>query len=239
VLRSGSAGEVQGRDYWGSRCAGMCSKIAGPRPTKPPRICRTALTRAAAAPVHKRTDSVQHDPPPNRPRICAQCYSQAAATGRADRLQAAGAESCERTAGWNASKWSGTAPSAGSSTVRLRRQQRTASDLTIPERRCQPRRWRHQITRPHALYQSRIGTIHTEPKFSISSERSGCGTSSTAATRNGGIRRPKQRSGDKVRMKLSASTPRSISHHRCLPVRPDSRADFIVAAHYAISAHMG
>lgn len=26
VLRSGSAGEVQGRDYWSSRCAGMCSE---------------------------------------------------------------------------------------------------------------------------------------------------------------------------------------------------------------------
>jgi len=33
---------------------GCVLKIAGPRPPKPPRMCRTALTRAAAAPVRKR-----------------------------------------------------------------------------------------------------------------------------------------------------------------------------------------
>jgi hypothetical protein len=40
VLRSGSAGEVQGRDYWGSRRAGMCSKIAGPRLPRPPKATK-------------------------------------------------------------------------------------------------------------------------------------------------------------------------------------------------------
>jgi hypothetical protein len=37
---SGSAGEVQGRDYWGSRKAGMCSKIAGPRLPRPPQATK-------------------------------------------------------------------------------------------------------------------------------------------------------------------------------------------------------
>lgn len=148
---------------------------------KPPRICRTALTRAAAAPVHKRVDSVQHDPPPNRPRICAQ-RCRPSGSNRSSR-QASGEMSCKRAAGWDGSKWSRAAPSAGSSTVLLRGQQRTARDLMVPERRCQRRRWRHQITRPHVLYQSRT---HSDPNSSKSPKRSGCGTSGTAAARNGG-----------------------------------------------------
>lgn len=34
MLRSGSAGEVQSRDYWGSRCAGMCSENRWTQATK-------------------------------------------------------------------------------------------------------------------------------------------------------------------------------------------------------------
>jgi hypothetical protein len=40
-------------------------------------------------------------------------------------------------------------------------------------------------------------------------------------------------------MNLPASTPHSISHHGCLPVRPDSGAGFIVSAHYVTATHMG
>lgn len=86
-----------------------------------------------------------------------------------------------------------------------------------------------------------LSKAHAEPNNSQSPEYSGCGTSGTAATRNSGTgsRRPKQRSGEQVRMKLLASTPHSISHHRRLPVRPDSGAGFSVSAHYATAAHMG
>lgn len=45
MLRSGSAGEVQGRDYWGSCWAGMCSENRWTQATKDPRICRTALDK--------------------------------------------------------------------------------------------------------------------------------------------------------------------------------------------------
>lgn len=128
---------------------------------KPPRICRTALTRAAAAPVHKRVDSVQHDPPPNRPRICAQ-RCKPSGSNRSSR------RACRSSGGGSGgvpavvvSKWSSTLPLAGSSTVRARGQQRTASDSTVPERRWQQRRWRHQITRPHVSL-SIQGTRRTE-----------------------------------------------------------------------------
>ena len=51
------------------------------------------------------------------------------------------------------------------------------------------------------------------------------------------------RPADQVCMNMelvrTASTPHSISHYRCLPVRPDSGAGFIVSAHYATPAHMG
>jgi hypothetical protein len=46
--------------------------------------------------------------------------------------------------------------------VRARGQQRTASDLTVPQRRCQRRRWRHQITRPHSRSLSVQDTHRTE-----------------------------------------------------------------------------
>lgn len=85
MLRSGSASEVQGRDYWGSRCAGMCSENRWTQATEATKDLPHGLDQGGCAPVHKRTDSVQHDPLPNRPgrpRICEQRRSQAAATGR-------------------------------------------------------------------------------------------------------------------------------------------------------------
>jgi hypothetical protein len=158
--------------------------------------------------------------------------SQAAATDRANRLAAPGGGS-GGFAAVVASKWSSTAPSAGSSTLRARGQQRIASDSTVPERRCQRRRWRHQITRPQFF----ISPGHT-PNRIPSNLPSAADAARLARPQLETVEQdshhPKQRSGEQVRMKLPASTPHSISHHRCLPVHPDSGAGFIVSAHYAL-----
>ena len=117
----------------------------------------------------------------------------------------------------------------------LRGQQRTGSDLTVPGRRCQSRsgpRWRHHIARPQVLYQS---SAQTDPNCTKSPECSGCGTSGTATTRNGGTASFKEvgKLVDQVRMNLklmgSASTPESSFHLSS----PDSGAGFIVSAHYS------
>jgi hypothetical protein len=52
VLRSGSADEVQGRDYWGSAVPGCRRKSLDPGS---PRICRTASPRAL---MHQRTSEL-------------------------------------------------------------------------------------------------------------------------------------------------------------------------------------
>jgi hypothetical protein len=74
VLRSGSADEVQGRDYWGSAVPGCRRKSLDPGS---PRICRTALPRAL---MHQRTSelvacSTIH--PPTEPGCAQQAASRA------------------------------------------------------------------------------------------------------------------------------------------------------------------
>ena len=182
---------------------------------KPPRICRTALTRAAAAPVHKRVGSVQHDPPPNRPRICAQ------------RCKPSGSNRSSRANGRALRRRRGRPLCARGG------QQRTASDSTVPERRCQRRRWRHQVTRPQFFISPGHIPNRIPPNLPSAADAARLARPQLETVEQDS-RYPKQRSGEQVRMKLPANTPHSTSHHRCLPVRPDSGAGFILSAHYAL-----
>ena len=63
MLRSGSAGRVQGRDYWGGGRTGMVvdyDRIDGRLAVQG---WRTGMEQGSAAPMHKRINSLQHDPP--------------------------------------------------------------------------------------------------------------------------------------------------------------------------------
>jgi hypothetical protein len=237
VLRSGSAGEVQGRDYWGSRWAGVCStnlQIAGPRPLQPPRICRTALTRVL---LHQRTSesvacSTIH-PPTDQGFARSDAASDAAKRQQpVERLDdcAAGAERCELAAGWDA----GGAPTAGSSR-RLSRADNKGLDGTRRYRGAEKPGWRHGITRPHLLYHFKCDSEPNLPNLPSAADAAPLARPRLETLEH--LPSQRQDSGRaslerRARMKLSATTPHSISHHRCLSARPASGAGFIMPAHH-------